>query len=117
MQDAKSHQKFAIWAPSHNFVGLYLRNWGMYRQSEENLLNSNISSTCIDNMVNFDPLAAEIISLVWGIPGNFNWFRVLAALLQSTRVVGISQSLQLEQRAPRTFDRAAITLGTGTHSS
>ena len=26
MQDAKNSQKFAIWAPSHNFVGLYLRN-------------------------------------------------------------------------------------------
>jgi len=26
MQDAKNRQKFAIWAPSHNFVGLYLRN-------------------------------------------------------------------------------------------
>ena len=25
MQDAKNRQKFAIWAPSHNFVGLYLR--------------------------------------------------------------------------------------------
>jgi len=25
-QDAKNRQKFAIWAPSHNFVGLYLRN-------------------------------------------------------------------------------------------
>jgi len=24
---------------------------------------------------------AEIISLVWGTPGNFNGFRVLAALL------------------------------------
>jgi len=22
----KNSQKFAIWAPSHNFVGLYLRN-------------------------------------------------------------------------------------------
>jgi len=31
-------------------------------------------------MVNFGPLAAEIISLVWGTPGNFNGFRVLAAL-------------------------------------
>ena len=27
------------------------------------------------------PLAAEIVSLVWGTPGNFNGFRVLAALL------------------------------------
>jgi len=26
VQDAKSRQKFAIWALSHNFVGLYLRN-------------------------------------------------------------------------------------------
>ena len=26
IQDAKSRQKIAIWAPSHNFVGLCLRN-------------------------------------------------------------------------------------------
>jgi len=26
MQDPKTRQKIAIWAPSHNFVGLYLRN-------------------------------------------------------------------------------------------
>jgi len=37
----------------------------MYRQSEKNLLSSNISSTCPHNMVNFGPLAAEIVSLVW----------------------------------------------------
>jgi len=29
----KMTQKFAICAPSHKFVGLYLRNEGMYRQS------------------------------------------------------------------------------------
>jgi len=34
-------------------------------------------------MVNFGPLAAEIVSLVWGTPANFNRFRVLAALLHS----------------------------------
>ena len=27
------------------------------------------------------PLAAEILSLVWGTPANFNGFRVLAVLL------------------------------------
>jgi len=27
MQDLKNRQKFAIWTPSHNFVGLYLRNY------------------------------------------------------------------------------------------
>ena len=33
-------------------------------------------------MVNFNLLAAEIVSLVWGIPANFNGFPVLASLLQ-----------------------------------
>jgi len=47
----------------------------------KNLLSSNMSSTCPHNMVNFGPLAAEILSLVWGTPANFNEFRVLAALL------------------------------------
>jgi len=26
MQDTNNRKKFAIWAPSHNFVGLYLCN-------------------------------------------------------------------------------------------
>jgi len=30
--------KIAILAPSHNFVGLYLRSWGMCRQSGKNLV-------------------------------------------------------------------------------
>ena len=47
----------------------------------KNLLSSNTSSTCPDNMVNFGPLTAEIGSGVWGTPTNFNGFRVLAALL------------------------------------
>jgi len=64
----------------------------MYQQSEKNLLSSNISSTCPHNMVNFGPLAAEIISLVWGTPRNVNGFGVLAALLHGTLVVGVSQT-------------------------
>jgi len=43
-------------------------------------------------MVNFGVLAAEIVSLVWGIPANFNGFRVLAALLHGIVVVGVSQT-------------------------
>jgi len=31
----KIAKKFAIWAPSYNFVGLYLCNEGTYRQSEK----------------------------------------------------------------------------------
>jgi len=90
----KKSPKIAIWAPSHNFVALYLRNYGTYRQSEKNLISSNISSACPHNMVNFGPLAAEIVSLVWGTPANFNGFRVLAALLHGTLVVGVSQTLR-----------------------
>jgi len=56
------------------------------------LLSSNISSRCPHNMVNFGLLAAEIVSLVWGTPPNFNGFRVLAALLHDTLVVGVSQT-------------------------
>ena len=46
------------------------------------------------NMVNFGPLTAEIGSGVWGTPANFNGFRVLAALLHGTLVVGVSQILR-----------------------
>jgi len=45
-------------------------------------------------MVNFGPLAAEIVSLVWGIPANFNGFRVLAALLYGIPLLGVSQTLR-----------------------
>jgi len=45
-------------------------------------------------MVNFGPLAAEILSLVWGTPANFNRLGVLAALLQGILVVGVSQTLR-----------------------
>jgi len=58
------------------------------------LLSINISSTCLHNMVNFRPLAAEIGSLVWGTAANFNWFRVLVVLLHGTLVVGVSQTLR-----------------------
>jgi len=47
-------------------------------------------------MVNFGPLAAEISSLVWGTPANFNGIRVLAelGLLHGTLLVGVSQTLK-----------------------
>jgi len=57
-------------------------------------LNSIISSTCPHNMLNFGPLTAEICWRVWGTPVNFNGFRVLAALLHGTLVVGVSHTLR-----------------------
>ena len=94
--------------------------------NRKNLLSTNISPTCPHNMVNVGPLAAEIVSLVWGTLANFNGFRVLAASQYRTLVVGVSQSLrhgtrngitELSQRAPPMFGWAAITLGIGPHSS
>ena len=64
---------------------------------KKNLLSSNISSTCPHNMVNFGPLAAEILSSVWDTPGNFNGFRVSAALLHGTLAVGVSQTAALNR--------------------
>ena len=48
-------------------------------------------------MVNFDPLAAEIVSLILGTPANVNGFRVLAALLHGTLVVGVNQTAALNR--------------------
>jgi len=68
------------------------------------LLNSNVSFTCPYNMVNFGPLADEIVSLVWGTPANVNGFRVLAALLHGTLVVGVSQTLRRWTQARHHFE-------------
>ena len=74
-------------------------------------ISSFATKACIDNwkkklvkqqyllqmpqyMVNFSSLVAEIVSLVWGTPANFNGLRVLAALLHGTLVVGASQTLR-----------------------
>jgi len=45
-------------------------------------------------MVNFGLITAEIDPVVWGIPANFNGFRVLAALMHGTPVLDISQTLR-----------------------
>jgi len=60
----------------------------MYRQSEKNLLNTSISSTC-----EHGPLTAEVSLPVWGTPANFNGFRVLASLLHRRCSMVVSQTL------------------------
>jgi len=42
----------------------------------------------------YGELAAEIGTVVWSTPANFNGFRVLAALLHGTVAVGVSQTLR-----------------------
>jgi len=75
----KNRQKFAIWAPSDNFVGLYLRNSGMYRPSKK-IVKQQYLPHVPYNLVNFG-LAAEIVSLVWGTP-------------HGTLVVGVDETLR-----------------------
>jgi len=91
IQDPKIVKKFAIWAPSHNTLSGYIF---ATKACIDNPKKTYISPTCPHNMVNFGPLAAEMRSLVWGTPANFNGFRVLAALLHGTLVVGVSQTLR-----------------------
>jgi len=61
--------------------------------NQKNLLNSNISSTCPHNIVNFGPLMDEISWWVWGTLANFNGFRVLASLLHRLRSMELNQTL------------------------
>ena len=84
-------QKIVICAPSHNFVGLYIRYQGII-DNQKNLLNSNISSTCPYNM-NFGPLTAEISWRVLGTPANFKGFGVLPSLLHQRRSTEVNQTL------------------------
>jgi len=58
-------------------------------------VKQQFSPTCPYNTVNFGPRAAEIISLVWGTPANFNGFRVLAALLHHNQTAALNRGRQL----------------------
>ena len=83
--------------------------------NRENVLSSNISSTCHHNMVNFGPLAAEMVSLFEAplqiSTGFASWQRYCTALQYwaSAKLCGVGQ------RAPPIFGRAAITFGIGPH--
>jgi len=59
-------------------------------------------------MANVGPLAADIDSGVWSTPANFNVSRLGSV---TAKLCGV------EQRVPPIFDRAAVTLGIGPHSS
>ena len=93
MQDAKNRQKIAVWAPSHKFCRAISSQLRHVSTIGKNLLSSNISSTCLHNMVNFGLLADEIVSLVLQTPANFNGIRILASLLQRRRSTEANQTL------------------------
>jgi len=78
----------------HTNLSGYIFATEAHINNRKKALSSNISSTCSHNMVNFGPLAAEIGLAVWGTPANFIGFRLLAALLHGSQVVGVSQTLR-----------------------
>ena len=76
----KCRQKSPSWHHRTSLSGYIFATKALI-DNQKKLLSINISSTCPHNMVNFGLLTAEIGSTIWGTPANFNWFRVLAALL------------------------------------
>ena len=91
----KNRQKFAICAPSHNFVGLHLRRRHVSTIRKKNLLNSNISSTVhmSSQYGELRPTSGWDRFSLGRIPANFNGFRVLASLLHRRRSMDVNQSL------------------------
>jgi len=81
--------------------------------NRKNLLNSNISSRCPHNMVNFGPLAAVIGAVVWGRSCKFQRVSRLSSVTArhwaSVKLCGV------EERAPRIFGSVVITLGICPH--
>jgi len=90
----KSLQKSPSGHHRITLLGYIFATKARFDNRKKNLLSSNMSSTCPHNMVNFGQLAAEIVSLLWGTLANFNGFRILAAFLHGTLVVGVSQTLR-----------------------
>ena len=95
-----STQKIAKNSPSaHHRATLsgYLFATKAHIDNRKNLLSSNISSTCPRNMVNSGPLAAEILSLVWGTPGKFQWVLRLGSVTARHLVVGVRRRKKEER--------------------
>ena len=65
--------------------------------NRKKLLNTDTFSTCPCNMVDFGLLMAGNFWRVWDNPADFNRFRILAALLHGTPVVGVSQTAALNR--------------------
>jgi len=85
--------------------------------TEKNLLSSNISPSCLHNVVNFGSLAAEICWRVWGTPANFNGFRVLAALLHGILAVVVRQTLRRWTEGATYIRQGGHHVGHCPHSS
>jgi len=66
-------QKLAIWAPSHIFVGLYLRNLGMCRQSEKKLVKQQYLPHMSQQYGELRPTSGWDRFVSLGHPSKFQW--------------------------------------------
>jgi len=99
-------QKIAKKPPAHHRTTLsgYIFAIKAYIDNRKKLLNSNISSTCPHNMVNFGPLAAEICWRVWSTPSKFQ---------RVSRLGFVTAPASLNGRQPN-FARCLAVACTGT---
>jgi len=89
-------QKIAIWAPLYNFVVHLCRALSSQLRHVSTIEKKLVKQQYLLQMFpqyGDGLLAAEICPVVWGTPANFNGFYDLAALLHSSQVVSISQTL------------------------
>jgi len=94
MQDPKYRQKSPSGHHRTNLSGYIFATEARIDNRKKKLVKQRYLPTCPYNIVNVGLLAAEILSLVWGTPANFNRFRVLASLLHDTLVLGASETLR-----------------------
>jgi len=64
-----------------------------YIDNRKKIVKHIICSTCPRNMVNFDPLTAEMGWWVCSTPANFYTFRIFASLLHRRHSTEVSQTL------------------------
>jgi len=100
IQDEKITQKLPSGHHPTTLSG-YIFATKAHIDNRKNLSSNNISSTGPYNMVNFGVQAAEIISLVWGTPANFNGFR--ASIGRQTNFAALNRRRHLYSagRPPR----------------
>jgi len=110
MQDPKKSPKTTIWHHPTTLSGYIFATKACIDNRKKRVKQQCLLYMSTQYMVNFGPLAAEIVSLVWGTPGNFN------GLLHGSLVSsGRQPNCGIEQRTPAIFGRAAITLGIRPH--
>jgi len=86
-------QKIAIWAPLHKFVGLYLRNYGTYRQSQKKLVKQRYVLHTCSQYGELRPTSNWDRSGSLRHPCKFQWVSRLGSVTARHLVVGVSQTL------------------------